>query len=92
MARGGRAEAPVPRSDVSFRLDQKTAKFKAALESRLMQRSQLTEEKQKNELEQTKFRFIQITIIRRAGGIASQSLPPNQRCTAANDGQFQDDL
>ena len=36
MARGGRAEAPGPRSDISFRLDQKTANFKAATASRLV--------------------------------------------------------
>ena len=47
MVRGGRAEALVPRSDVSFRLDQKTANFKAAFPCRLMQWSALTEEKQK---------------------------------------------
>jgi hypothetical protein len=65
MVRGGRAEAPAPRSDVSFRLDQKTANFKAAMESRAMQWSGLTEEKQKNQLAQTEFHFIQtITIIR----------------------------
>ena len=47
MVRGGRAEAPVSRSDVSFRLDQKTAKFKAviAIVSREMQWSALTGEK-----------------------------------------------
>jgi hypothetical protein len=58
MVRGGRAEAPGSRSDVSFRLDQKTAKFKVAIASRLMQWSVLTEEKQKNELAHTEFRFI----------------------------------
>jgi hypothetical protein len=52
MVRGGRAEAPVPRSDVSFRLDQKTANFKEALGSRPVQWSQTTEQKQKNEFEQ----------------------------------------
>jgi hypothetical protein len=67
MVRGGRAEAPVPRSDVSFRLDQKTGNFKAAIASRLMQWGQLTEEKHKNELaNKTEFRFIKtITKIRR---------------------------
>jgi hypothetical protein len=55
MVRGGRAEAPVPRSDVSFRLDQKTGNFKAR---RQMQWSALTEEKKKNQLAQTEFRFI----------------------------------
>ena len=54
MVRGGRAEAHVPRSDVSFRLDQKTGNFfKAATDSRAMQWSALTEEKQKNEHAQT---------------------------------------
>jgi len=58
MVRGGRAEAPVPRSDVSFRLDQKTGNVKVAIGSRPMQWSVLTEEKQKNQLAQTEFRFI----------------------------------
>ncbi len=58
MVRGGRAEAPVPRSDVSFRLDQKTGNFKVAIPSRVMQWSALTEEKEKNQLAQTEFRFI----------------------------------
>ena len=65
MARGGRAGAPGPRSDVSFRLDQKTANFKVALDDRAMQWRFSTEEKQKNELAQTEFHFIKtITIIR----------------------------
>jgi len=63
MVRGGRAEAPVPRSDVSFRLDQKTGNFKAAIVSRPMQWSALTEEKQKNEFSQTEFRFIKTIIM-----------------------------
>jgi hypothetical protein len=68
MVRGGRAEAPGPRSDVSFRLDQKTANFKVAIVSRVMQWSPLTEEKQKNQLAQTEFRFIKtIIIIKRRG-------------------------
>jgi hypothetical protein len=58
MVRGGRAEAPAPRSDVSFRLDQKTANFKAAIVSSEMQYSPFTEEKQKNQLAQKEFRFI----------------------------------
>ncbi len=66
MVRGGRAEAP-PRSDVSFRLDQKTGNFKVAIESRVMQRSLLTEGKQKNELAQEEFRFIKTIIIIRGG-------------------------
>jgi hypothetical protein len=52
MERGGRAEAPDPRSDVSFRLDQKTGNIKAATASSVMQWSALTEEKQKNQLVQ----------------------------------------
>ncbi len=67
MVREGRAEAPVPRSDVSFRLDQKTANFKAATGSRPMQWSGLTEGKQKNELAQREFRFIKTIIIIRRG-------------------------
>ena len=64
MVRRGRAEAPVkPRSDVSFRLDQKTGNFKAAACSRPMQWSGLTEEKQKDELAQKEFRFIKTMII-----------------------------
>jgi len=41
MVRGGRAKTLGPRSDVSFRLDQKTAKFKAATAGRVMQWSVL---------------------------------------------------
>ena len=67
MVRGGRAEAPVLRSDVSFRLDQKTANFKVAIESRPMQWSALTEEKQKNQLAQTEFRFMKTIITMRGG-------------------------
>ena len=68
MVRGGRAEALGPRSDVSFRLDQKAANFKAAIVSRPMQWSDFTEGNQTNELEQKEFRFIKIiTIIIRGG-------------------------
>jgi hypothetical protein len=67
MERRGRAEAPVPRSDVSFRLDQKTANFKAAACSGPMQWSVLTEGKQKNQFAQTEFRFIKTIIIIRGG-------------------------
>jgi hypothetical protein len=64
MVRGERAEAPGPRSDVSFRLDQKTGNFKVAVDSRAMQWSAVTEGKQKNQLAQTEFHFIKtITII-----------------------------
>jgi hypothetical protein len=66
MVRGGRAEAP-PRSDVSFRLDQKTGNFKMAFVNRGMQWSDLTEGKQKIELAQKEFRFIK-TIIKIMGG------------------------
>ncbi len=55
MVRGGSAEAPAPRSDVSFRLDQKTGNFKVAKESRVKQWGVLTEEKQRNELAQKVF-------------------------------------
>ena len=68
MVRGGRAEAPVPRSDVSFRLDQKTANFKVGILSRPMQWSAFTEGKQKNELAQKEFRFIKTMIIIMRGG------------------------
>ena len=67
MVRGGRAEAPAPCSDVSFRLDQKMANFKVAFLSTPMQWSALTEGKQKNELVQKEFRFIK-TIIKIIGG------------------------
>ncbi len=63
MVRGGRAEAPSPRSDVSFRLDQKTGNFKVAIASRVMQWSAVTEEKQKNQLSQPEFRFIKTIIM-----------------------------
>ena len=43
--RGGRAEAPVPRSDVSFRLDQQTGNSNAVTPCRVMQWSVLTEGK-----------------------------------------------
>ena len=95
MVRGGRAEALVARSDVSFRLDQKTGNFKVAIESRVNQWGVLTEEKQKNQLAQTEFRFIKtITIIikKRGGTITCWPSPPHQRCTAAKDGKFQGGL
>jgi hypothetical protein len=76
MVRKGRAEAPVLRSDVSFRLDQKTANFKVAIESSQMQRSAKTERKQKNELAQTEFRFIKTTIMISAAAITPRSSPP----------------
>ena len=63
MVRGWRAEALGPRSDVSFRLDQKTGNFKVTIASRVMQWSPLTEEKQKNELARTEFRFVKTIII-----------------------------
>jgi hypothetical protein len=63
MVRGGRAEAPGPRSDVSFRLDQKTSNFKAAIASRDMQWSFFTEEKQQSQFAQTEFCFIKTIII-----------------------------
>ena len=71
MVRGGRAKAPVPCSDVSFRLDQKTGTFKVTTGSTQMQWSLLPEEKQKNELAQKEFRFIKTIIIIRAGNYLS---------------------
>ena len=71
MVRRGRAEAPVPRSDVGFRLDQKTGNFKAVTGSRVMQWSELTEEKKKNELAQKEFRFIKTIIIIGGGNYPS---------------------
>ena len=68
MVRGGRAEAHVPRSDVSFRLDQKTDNFKVAIGSREMQWGISTEENQKNQIAQTEFRFIKTIIIIIRGG------------------------
>ena len=67
MVRGGRDEAPEPRSDVSFRLDHKRGNFKVATGSRVMQRGALTEGKQKNKLAQKEFRFIKTTIMIRGG-------------------------
>jgi hypothetical protein len=55
-----------------------------------MQWSHLTEEKQKNQLAQTKktaFCFIKTIIITRA--ITRRPSPAHQRCTAANDGKLQ---
>ncbi len=43
MVRKGRAEALVCRSDVSFRLDQKTGNFKAAFNDGQMQGGEFTE-------------------------------------------------
>jgi hypothetical protein len=43
---------------ISIALQQKTANFKVAIQSRPMQWSHLTEEKQKNQLAQKEFRFI----------------------------------
>jgi hypothetical protein len=71
MVRGGRAEAPVPRSNISFRLDQKTGNFKVAVVSRDMQWSALTEEKKKNQLAQKEFRFVK-TITMISGGHTKQ--------------------
>ncbi len=96
MVRGGRAEAPaLPRSDVSFRLDQKTGNFKVATASREKQWNALTEQKQKNKLaKKVQFRFTQtVTIIRWKGGtITCCSSPLYQRCTAAKDGKLQGGL
>ena len=91
MVRGGRAEAPVPCSDVSFRFDQNTAIVSVEIVSSEMQWSPSPEEKQNNQLAQTEFRFIKtITIIKE--GASTSSLSPSplyQRCTAAKDGKLQ---
>jgi hypothetical protein len=55
--RGGRAEAPVPRKDLSFHSDQKTGNFKESFVSRPMQQSLFPEENQKNQLTQKEFCF-----------------------------------
>jgi hypothetical protein len=89
MVRGGRAEAPGPRSDVSFRLDQKTGNFKAAPGSRDMQWGVSTEVKRKNELaNKTEVRFKKTIIIIR-GAITRCSLPLYRYRTAAKDGKLQ---
>ena len=83
MMRGGRAEAPVPRSDISLRLDQKTDNFKMAIVSRFGQWSPsvLTEEKKKNQLAQTEVRFINtIIIIIIRGGNYLRSLAFTSAC------------
>jgi hypothetical protein len=54
-----------------------------------MQWSFFTEEKRKNQLAQTEFRFIKTTIIKRAAAITRCPPPPHQRYTAAKDGKFQ---
>ncbi len=81
MVRGGRAEAPLPRSDVSFRLDQKTANVKAAIASRPMQWSVSPEEKQKNQLAQTEFGFIKTTIIIRGNYSPSSTFTSALHCS-----------
>jgi hypothetical protein len=53
-----------------------------------MQWSALPEEKQKNQLAQTQFRFIK-TIIR-AEAFTPRLSHSHQRCTAAKDGKLQD--
>jgi hypothetical protein len=88
MVRGGRAEAPVPRSDVSFRLDQKTGNFKVAFDSRPMQWSPSTEGKQTNELAKKEFRFIKNNN-KKGGATTLRPSPLHQRYTAAKDGQLQ---
>jgi hypothetical protein len=55
-----------------------------------MQWSGLTEEKQKNQLAQTEFRFTKTLIeITTAAAITGCSSPEHQRCTAAKDGKPQ---
>ena len=66
----GEAEAPGPRSDVSFRLDQKAANFKVSSVSRHLKWSALTEEKQKNQFAQNRVIII-IKMIRSSGNYSS---------------------
>jgi hypothetical protein len=85
---GGGQLHVVPRLHISVALQQKTANFKVAFGSRMMQWSVVTEEKQKNELAQAQFRCINTqTIIR--GAITDSPSPLYQLCTAAKDGNFQ---
>jgi hypothetical protein len=95
MVKGERAEAPVLCSDVSFRLDQKTENFKvvpAITTSSAMQRSVLTEEKQKNQIGASCANRVSLhendnnNDSRAAAAITIRPLPPHQRCTAAKDG------
>jgi hypothetical protein len=74
---------------ISVALQQKTANFKAAINGGLMQWSALTEEKRKNQLALTAFRFIKKRIIIRAAAITGSPSPLYQRCTAAKDGKLQ---
>ncbi len=90
MVRWGRgAEAHAHGSDVSFRLDQETGNFKVTFAGRPMQWSGLAEEKQKNQIAQTEFRFKKTIIIRKAAAITRGHLPPHQRYTRVKDGKFQ---
>jgi len=66
MIRGGQLPL-VLRLHISVALQQKTANFKVAFESRPMQWGVFTEGKQKNELAQKEFRFIKTIIIPRGG-------------------------
>jgi hypothetical protein len=50
--------AAVLRLYISVALQQKAGNFKVAIESRQMQWRALSEEKQKNQLAQTEFRFV----------------------------------
>jgi hypothetical protein len=85
----GRQLPDGPSSDVSFRLDQKTGNFKVAFDSRDVQWSSLTEEKQMNQLAQKDLRIIKTIIIIKAGAITSCFSPPNQRWTEVKDGKLQ---
>jgi hypothetical protein len=89
MVRKGRAEALVCRSDVSFRLDQKTGNFKAAFNNGQMQGGDFTEENQKCQLAQAEFRVIKTMTIRRAAAITRFPSPQYQNYTAAKDGKGQ---
>ena len=87
---GFRAEAPVPRSDVSFRLNQKTAVFNVAIDGRPIKWSVLTEENQKNQLAQSwTFDSYQTTMIQGAGAVTCGLSPAHPRCAAKANGRVQ---
>jgi hypothetical protein len=94
-SKGGQLLAGL-RLHISVALQQKTANFKVAIESRQMQWSALTEEKQNNQLAQTEFRFIntiiKTIIIIKGRAITRSHSPSHQRCTAAKDGKLQGGL
>ena len=88
----GRQLLLVLRLYISVALQQETANFNVAIVSRLVQRSVLPAEKQKNQLAQTEFCFIESIIMTTAAEITRSPSPLYQRCTAAKDGKCQGGL